>query len=545
VRVRWHNLEAGGWVTPAFEWPVMVQVQYVDRDGNPQIWRYGWYVEPPGDGFRKDDPGWGSIPIYNDQLVQPGVWVANTFDLLAELPGAQTITCIRVGGSGWDFEGEVDNVSLRATPGPQHSRPRRLVWNSWFMPGQYQFRLFAEASEGFFDPNGPAIIGADRKVWRYDFFPKSALLERGTAQEPAIYWVSVAAWTSTNTLQFGWKTSTNHFQDAAVHGHLKHWFSRQTHWTPMNDWQPMSDPRTGDPLDLAFAITTLETNWPPCPEPKFFVQPPDTSPNGLDVLANWPTLLADDFLCTNSGAITNITIWGSWLNDLDNPRTSFLLGLWSDAPADPDVPYSRPDKLILQWWFHPGQYFIRQVVGAQERFYDPNQDQILGADTQIWRYEFPATPTNGFFWQLGRLEKPRIYWISVTAATTNFLFGWKSTPHHFLDAAVLGHVDANWTALQDWKPMHRPGSLQPLDLAFGVATDTRAPVIESIRLCPGNVTIEWTACPGQVYRLQYRSNVEGPGWTDIPGDIMALGTTATQNDLLLPERRFYRVVRLP
>ena len=32
----WHDLVAGGWVTPAFEWPVIVQINYTAVDGSPQ-----------------------------------------------------------------------------------------------------------------------------------------------------------------------------------------------------------------------------------------------------------------------------------------------------------------------------------------------------------------------------------------------------------------------------------------------------------------------------------------------------------------------------
>ena len=52
-------------------------------------------------------------------------------------------------------------------------------------------------------------------------------------------------------------------------------------------------------------------------------QLPDLSPTGMDVDATWhpetpeppPLILADDFLCTETGFITDIHIWGSWIND--------------------------------------------------------------------------------------------------------------------------------------------------------------------------------------------------------------------------------------
>jgi hypothetical protein len=119
VKVISHNLLAGGWSTPAFEWPVLVEIDYNTTGGGNQIWRYGWYINPPGDDGGPspiDDPGTGLIPIFNDKQVTQGVWDSNSFDLLVELPQLGTITRIYVGGSGWDFEGQVDNVVILCEP---------------------------------------------------------------------------------------------------------------------------------------------------------------------------------------------------------------------------------------------------------------------------------------------------------------------------------------------------------------------------------------------------------------------------------------------
>lgn len=115
VNVVSHNLVAGGWVAPAFEWPAFVTVNYLDQSNNPQTWRYGWYLEQPGDfpPGQVNDPGQGLIPVYNDLLVPAGAWVPNTFDLFTELPQVQTLTSIEVGGAGWDFSSLIDNVSIQ------------------------------------------------------------------------------------------------------------------------------------------------------------------------------------------------------------------------------------------------------------------------------------------------------------------------------------------------------------------------------------------------------------------------------------------------
>lgn len=130
VKVLSHNLEAGGWVAPAFEWPVIVQISYTTTGGGTQVWRHGWYLNPPGDAVSGpiDDPGTGLIPIFNDEQVAQGVWDANSFDLLAELPQVDTITRIYVGGSGWDFEGQIDNVEIICMPRVPPGIPTLSQW---------------------------------------------------------------------------------------------------------------------------------------------------------------------------------------------------------------------------------------------------------------------------------------------------------------------------------------------------------------------------------------------------------------------------------
>jgi hypothetical protein len=128
TKVFGHNLEAGGFVPVAFEWPVCLEINYTTTGGASQIWRYGWYLENPGDSVQGpvNDPGQGLIPIYNDQQVPQGQWVTTQFDLLKELPQAKTIDRIRIGGSGWDYEGRADNLLLECdTIIPE---PAAAVW---------------------------------------------------------------------------------------------------------------------------------------------------------------------------------------------------------------------------------------------------------------------------------------------------------------------------------------------------------------------------------------------------------------------------------
>ena len=55
----------------------------------------------------------------------------------------------------------------------------------------------------------------------------------------------------------------------------------------------------------------------PCPETNVlkFIQAPNLD-GGFDLWDTGPWALADDFQCTNTGPITDIHLWGGWLNDI-------------------------------------------------------------------------------------------------------------------------------------------------------------------------------------------------------------------------------------
>src|SRR5262245_22914611 len=64
-----------------------------------------------------------------------------------------------------------------------------------------------------------------------------------------------------------------------------------------------------------------------------FIRPPQID-GGLDVRASRQNIvLADDFICTNPGPVTDIHVWGSWLSDPHGTITNFWLGIYNDVPA--------------------------------------------------------------------------------------------------------------------------------------------------------------------------------------------------------------------
>ncbi len=259
---------------------------------------------------------------------------------------------------------------------------------------------------------------------------------------------------------------------------------------------------------LAVSSLVAMADWEPG-MPSKWVQLPDLTPNGMDVNATYqlggtgqPTppfikVLADDFLCRETGPITSIHIWGSWLGDIVNPNTFFKLSIHDDVPAGVDAPYSHPVP-IPRWQqeFVPGQYIMRPYASGQEMFYEPNTDTIIGSDTVCFQYNFPIV--NDPFIQQGTSTSPIVYWLDVQAFVPGTeVFGWKTSPDDWNDDAVFADTDALGNLIGPmpppvyWKDMTYPaghpyGDDTSINLAFVIVPE---PGIGSLLLGSGLVCL--------------------------------------------------------
>jgi hypothetical protein len=274
---------------------------------------------------------------------------------------------------------------------------------------------------------------------------------------------------------------------------------------------------------IAMSSLTARADWDPT-QPAKYVQMPDVL-NGMDVNATYldtgvspaqpifpyQKILADDFPCHQAGPITDIHIWGSWLNDqfttdgtpspFVNLNTKFKLSIHADVPASSTDPYSHPGTELWSMIFDPTQYTMRPWGSpTDEAFYDPNTNTILGRDTRIWQYNFNIDPAAAFN-QAGpnATGAPTIYWLDVQAivpwqpGTPETIFGWKTTQPIATapllgDDAVFGDTvspggdpvvqtdpasGATWT----WMDMHYPSGPyqgQSIDMAFAITPEPSA-----------------------------------------------------------------------
>jgi hypothetical protein len=363
------------------------------------------------------------------------------------------------------------------------SHPANLLWTETFTPGHYTAPIYGSGQELFYVP-ATGQLSTETTAYLYSFTPVKPFCQQGGPNSPVVYWLSVYAVSSTGVPapEYGWKTSTNHFRDDAVWGTV----SGSVY---AGNWQelfaPLGTARVS--LDMAFLLN----NGPPTPDcdpsvrPKW-VQLPDTSTNGLDVLATAPNIVGDDFLCRTPGPISGITIWGSWLNDLVDTNATFVLRLWSDVPAVAGTAnsYSHPGSLLCSTTFSSPQTvgtslerynYSLAAANLQETFYKPDlpgTNGFIGHDSQIWRYDFYPFQPGCWVQQGSPLLPGLIYWVTVdyvpSGTGPTYLFGAKTSTPHLLDDAVYGHLDANYNPLGDWVDLTDPRSSNSLDLAHAL-----------------------------------------------------------------------------
>lgn len=229
-------------------------------------------------------------------------------------------------------------------------------------------------------------------------------------------------------------------------------------------------------LSVLPLLKQVNCDWPAGDDSKMhWPQEPDLSSSGVDVDMMWLLGLADDFLCTETGPITDIHFWASFKDDclpVAGPGAiTFELNIYSDRPAGTPgtthgYSYSMPKDLLWQKRFSPCTYTVRQVHEGPEGWYDPGSGLFQPNNHDYaYQYNFCIPEEEALIQSEGT-----IYWLYIrpigfaTAAPT-FSIGWKTTSPelHWNDDAVFRAVEG-WSPLT--YPANHPYGGETMDLAF-------------------------------------------------------------------------------
>jgi hypothetical protein len=330
------------------------------------------------------------------------------------------------------------------------SMPGEILWSRDFTIFNYTF--WGSELQGWFEP--PEYYEPENHLncWYYNItdIPDPFIQQNGT-----IYWLNISAYVDAGPVWWGWKTSLDHWNDDAVF-----W-----NYTSMQ-WGELIDPVTLESLDLAFIIDGSPLDEPPeygdnttFPDAKMhYPQYPD--PYGWDV-DFWNLMLADDWMCNETGYVTDIHFWISWYNDTEawEYLSGINISIWSDNPASGDN-HSTPD--IELWNKEFTTFNISEPFYGEEGFYSPDINR-WGENNHFKFYRIDIENITEPFIQFNGT----IYWLEINmpfSPMEEWLVGWKTTTDNWNDAAVWAFVpdegELQWYNLSD------PITNESLDFAF-------------------------------------------------------------------------------
>jgi hypothetical protein len=197
-----------------------------------------------------------------------------------------------------------------------------------------------------------------------------------------------------------------------------------------------------------------------------YPQLPD--PNGWDVNFSAPKVVADDWMCTASGPVSDVHLWFSYRGDQQGPINNIHLSIHADIPKQPGLEFSRPGALLWQGDFNLGMPNV-QIAGpfpGEQGWYDPNTGEVRPLDHNNY-WQLNITGIENPFPQ----EQGTIYWLDVSITALDSRVGWKTSLQHFNDDAVWVDVPADGLGFV-WHELRDP--LEPtvsLDMAFVITPE--------------------------------------------------------------------------
>lgn len=237
------------------------------------------------------------------------------------------------------------------------------------------------------------------------------------------------------------------------------------------DWKPNNpdDPKNS---------TNHKMHWPQMPDP-----------DGWDVNCVFPNRVADDFLCTESGPLSDIHLWFSL--ERDDPDAQVLdsvewvyVAIRADDP-DPDGPgpeYSKPADGDPLWEhrFFPDQGDIDTPVVYSEEGDQGWADPVKN----IWRrpdhktiYQANITRIPKPFIQQGSPDDPITYWLELQVkmfdnSTTDLGLGWKTAlPRYDWQDDAVYWDDTTPGFTPGWQELLEWGEGRSMNMAFVITPE--------------------------------------------------------------------------
>jgi hypothetical protein len=437
------------------------------------------------------------------------------------------------------------------------SHPGQLLCSNIFYPPQaigtslqrYNYSMAANnLQENFYDPEKPfpPFMGNDTQIWQYDFYPfqPSCWIQRGgdaTFAGGLTYWLSVSCLPADPSKFFGWKTTTNHWQDDAVWGHLTSTLDF------VRDWKDLHDPRNGISLDLSFALRA----FPITGKNEDILNRTTSVATGIRVViagiheVTWhyddsPTAWPN-FDVTFSGGNTILTWSGKSVGVNSISHVGFEMG------------GSGPPVIISQSWLGSGG----AVIGpAYQLNYHYLGNATTGGAVLILNNDIvnlPIRPANGsveFFLDPPGLDQMNPQGNRNPLAVLPLdLPAVQIQPGSLMRAIVPPGPPQAMYALFIMNLMDAQGQMQGMDFVLIPLDMALRPIVHGADLLPGALNLRWFSIPDRTYHVESITDLNGPRphpWSQV--SLPDLNGTGDELNATVPvgsDQGYYRVVLDP
>jgi hypothetical protein len=397
----WPHYEDENSVATATEWTELKWQQPPNPDG----WDVCLVCQEIGDDFKCNETG----PIDDIHF-----WISYQGDDVGPVP------------ADWDISIWSDAVG----------QPGARLW-TWNGLGRVNTYLDGTGLQGWYCPSNAWWVWPDH--YTYYKVDIDEITDPFIQQFGRTYWLVIKAKVPV-TPPVGWKTSWDHWGRDGVYRD-----------TITGTWTPLTDPCTGETLDMAFELTTEKEQ--------------------VDTIR----MVADDWPCDSNRPVTAIAWWGSYIGYQYEPCTTlharppkpdyFLLQIWTDVPAgaDPAYDFSHPNDVL---WKYKAYDYDEVLVGYDKHpiwFMDPPREPVF-------RYSVKLPCQNWFFQKDGS----NIYWLSIVAVYKDAIpstpWGWTNHKWVFMDDAVAGYPDPGGVTPWRWQELYNQTG-HSTDMSFQIFTD--------------------------------------------------------------------------
>jgi uncharacterized repeat protein (TIGR01451 family) len=229
---------------------------------------------------------------------------------------------------------------------------------------------------------------------------------------------------------------------------------------------------------------------------------------------------------------TKVSIWTDGGTLLASQNVTNVPGTWVETPLTTPIQLTAGTRYRLAAYTGGGTYYWRSDMSGS--FANGTINQSYEASGNL----FPNI-SDSVAWWLVDIRYTVGTLVSVSVTPTNSA----SFTNGVWSGSVTVQQPATNVTLKADDGQGHTGSSNPFNVITFVPPQ---PVFQSLVITGNALTLIWTAVPGQLYQMQYKTNLNQVTWINLGSTNLANSSTLSVSDTVRPDpQRFYRIEVLP